>query len=105
MLASLSILLTLLTQVQFVTGLYTLFRPLGLLGLSRERIAVRLALTLRYAEGAMLKNGGNWRNTLEQMLEPAQVEQGYIELQVASWTRLDWLLIVLSAAVLAGVWL
>lgn len=101
-LAGLSVLLTSLTQAQLVSGLYTLFYPLRFLGLSRESIAVRLALTLHYAEGAMLGKDSKWRDNLEQMLKPAQVDDGVIELKLVRLTCLDWLLLAGSAAVFIG---
>ncbi len=54
-LAGLAILLDRLHRQQLIAGLYTLFAPLQWVGLSRERFAVRLALTLHYAEVAMLR--------------------------------------------------
>jgi hypothetical protein len=110
-LAGLAILLTLLSQSQLITGLYTLSRPLRLFGLSRERVAVRLALTLRYAESAMQGTASNWRVSIEQMLAPVQVAPGFIELHVYPFSGRDWLLLVaVSVALLGtclpgGVWL
>lgn len=49
-LASLAILLNLLPRQQLISGLYVLTYPLRYFGLSRERLAVRLALTLQYAD-------------------------------------------------------
>ncbi|MGB9094485.1 MAG: CbiQ family ECF transporter T component, partial [Gallionella sp.] len=53
-LAGLAILLDRLHRQQLIAGLYTLSAPLQLIGVSRERFAVRLALTLHYAEVAMV---------------------------------------------------
>lgn len=104
-LAGLSILLTLLALTQLIAGIYTLLRPLTFLGFSRDRIAVRLALTLRYAERAISETASNWRESIEQLLAPVQAEQGEIELQVGHFIRLDWLLVVASSVALMGVWL
>lgn len=104
-LAGLSILLTLLSQSQLIAGLYVMSRPFALLGLSPERIAVRLALTLRYAEGAMQDTAVNWRGSLERLLEPVPVVPEIIELHVAAFSRRDWLLLAAASAVLVGVWL
>lgn len=62
-LAGLAILLDRLHRQQLIAGLYTLFAPLQWLGLSRERLAVRLALTLHYAEVAMLRSQ-SWQDSL-----------------------------------------
>jgi energy-coupling factor transporter transmembrane protein EcfT len=69
-LAGLAILLDRLHRQQLIAGLYTLFAPLQWLGLSRERFAVRLALTLHYAEVAMLRSTGSWQDTLNSLFEP-----------------------------------
>ncbi|MFZ3019490.1 MAG: hypothetical protein WA056_13655 [Gallionella sp.] len=69
-LAALAILLDRLHRMQLIAGLYTLFAPLQWLGGVRERFAVRLALTLHYAEAAMLRGKRGWRETLDGLLEP-----------------------------------
>lgn len=69
-LAGLAILLDRLHRQQLIAGLYTLFAPLPWLGMSRERVAVRLALTLHYAEVAMLRGKGRLRDTLGSLFEP-----------------------------------
>lgn len=72
-LAGLAILLDRLHRQQLIAGLYTLFAPLPWLGMSRERVAVRLALTLHYAEVAMLRGKGRLQDTLAGLFEP-QIE-------------------------------
>lgn len=104
-LAGLSILLTYLSQSQLIAGLYTLFLPLCFSGLSRERVAVRLALTLRYAESAMQDTASNWRGSIEQLLTPMPVVPGFIELHVTPFSTRDWLLVVAASVMLFGVWL
>ncbi len=69
-LASLAILLGRLHRLELISGLYSLFAPLGLLGLSRERCAIRLALTLHYAEVAMLRGHSRWQDALQGLFEP-----------------------------------
>jgi len=102
-LAGLSILLTLLSQSQLITGLYTLSRPLCFFGLSRERVAVRLALTLRYAESAMQDTTSNWRVSIEHLLAPVPVTPGFIELHVTPFSRRDWLLLTAASVALLGI--
>ena len=104
-LAGLSILLALLSQSQLIEGLYALSRPLSFLGLSRERVAVRLALTLRYAESAMQNTASNWRDSIERLLTPVPVTPDIIELHVTSYTGRDLLLVATSTAALLGMWL
>lgn len=69
-LAGLAILLDRLDRQQLIAGLYTLLAPLQLIGVSRERIAVRLALTLQYAEAAMLRKVNTWQDNLRGLFEP-----------------------------------
>lgn len=69
-LAGLAILLDRLHRQHLIAGLYTLFAPLHWLGISRERIAVRLALTLHYAEVTMLHGKVGWQDTLGSLFEP-----------------------------------
>lgn len=107
MLAGLSVLLTLLSQTQLVAGLYALSAPLGYLGLARERIAVRLALTMQYAETAMQDTDSNWRGSIGHLLapEPEPLAAGFIELHDAPLSRRDFILFATFSAVLVGVWL
>lgn len=116
-LAGLSILLSLLPQQQLISGLYTLGYPLRYIGLSRERVAVRLALTLHYAESAMLDTAANWRGSIEQALAAegsprnggnptgvplagaaGEMKQGSIELHSSHFTLRDALLLVAGCA-------
>ena len=117
-LAGLSIVLSLLSQQQLISGLYTLAYPLCCLGLSRERIAVRMALTLHYAESAMLDTATDWRGSIEHLLTaprppegrasggvplagaPAEVKQHCIELHTTPFTLRDGLLLVVGCALL-----
>jgi energy-coupling factor transporter transmembrane protein EcfT len=69
-LAGLAILLDRLHRQQLIAGLYSLFSPLQLIGLSRERVAVRLALTLHYAEVAMLREKHTWQDNLRSLFRP-----------------------------------
>jgi len=99
-LAGLSIVLGMLSREQLVGGLYVLAWPLRYVGLSRERIAVRLALTLHYAESAMLDTAADWRGSISRMLQPVVPEQHDIELHAAPFTLRDGLLLVAGAVVL-----
>lgn len=68
-LGGLAMLLDRLHRQQLIAGLYTLFAPLRLIGVSRERAAVRLALTLHYAEVAMMRGTQGWQDTLRGLFE------------------------------------
>lgn len=98
-LAGLAVVLGVLTRQQLVGGLYVLAWPLRYLGLSRERIAVRLALTLHYAETAMTDTAADWRGSIENMLRPVASGQRDIELHAMPFTLRDGLLLVAGIAV------
>lgn len=84
MLAALSILLAVLPRERLIGGLYTLAYPLAWFGLSRERLAVRLALTLHYAESSMTDARTDWRSALRQLMAPTVEAGGVLELHVCS---------------------
>lgn len=104
-LAGLSILLTLLSREQLISGLYALSFPARYIGLPRERIAVRLALTLHYAESAMRDTASDWRDAIRRAIEPGVAENSAVELRVQPFARLDFLLLALSGLLLARMWL
>lgn len=79
-LAGLAMLLERLDRQQLIAGLYTLFAPLQLMGVSRERVAVRLALTLHYAEIAMLRETHSWQGSLRSLFEPHEEAVKQMEL-------------------------
>lgn len=103
-LSGLAILLELLPQSQLIGGLYSLAYPLRWFGLSRERVAVRLALTLEYAESAMRDTASDWRSTINSAMQPSADRTEHIELHVQPFCAVDILLLAASATVLIGVW-
>jgi len=104
-LAALSVLLSFLSQQQLISGLYSLSRPLSYFGLPRERVAVRLALCMYYAESAMQDTANNWQKTIEDLLKPVLVVPGVIELEIGEFSRKDWMLGTLASVMLIGMWL
>lgn len=103
LLAGLAILFTMLSTTQLISGIYTLTYPLRYLGMSRERIAVRIALTLGYAESAMHNTAQDWRasiNTMNQLQPPAS---GSIELQNSIFTLRDWFAVIATSAAVLGI--
>jgi len=96
-LAGLAILLERLHRQQLIAGLYTLFAPLQWLGLSRERFAVRLALTLHYAEAAMLRGGHSWQDALHGLFEPHGETTRHMELPLYRFSVADALILVIAA--------
>ncbi|MFA6904026.1 MAG: hypothetical protein WC236_13190 [Gallionellaceae bacterium] len=105
MLAGLAMLLALLSQSQLIAGLYMLLAPLNHLGFDRERIAVRLALVLDYAENIMHYTARNLSGSIEQLLAPVQGGRESVELYHAPFSIRDWMLLAVSSIALFGVWL
>lgn len=104
MLSGLAILLSLLTQAQFISGIYTLAYPLNWFGGSRERVAVRLALTLQYAEPTMRDTAADWRRAINGALQtPLETEQ-HVLLARNMPKAIDGVCLLLCAALLYGVW-
>lgn len=103
-LAGLAILLTLLSQASLISGLYSLMYPLRWFGLSRERFAVRLALTLENAEPAMRDTANDWRATIGDALKPDTSGTSHIELDVQAFGLIDALVLLASVVLLIGVW-
>ena len=104
-LASLSLLLNSLSKAQLLTGLNTLAYPLSMFGLAQERMIVRLALTLHYAENALVETDGSWQEKIKNQLEFKPEMSGFIEIERRSLIYQDWLLIVLSSIGALGAWL
>lgn len=109
-LAGLAVLLERLHRQQLIAGLYTLFAPLRFIGLSRERFAVRLALTLHYAEVAMLRDTHRWQDALIGLFEPVsgdsdhRTEARKLELPLFRFTAADALLTGFSLLLLWLAW-
>lgn len=92
-LAGLAILLERLHRQQLIAGLYTLLAPLQLLGLSRERVALRLALTLHYAEMAVLRDAHTWQDKLRSLFEQHDEPGGQMEVTLYRFGIQDALLL------------
>jgi len=99
-LAGLAILLDRLHRQQLIAGLYTLLAPLQLLGMSRERVAVRMALTLHYVEAAMLRGTHTWQDNLRSLFESHGEASKQMELTLYRFAIHDGLLIGLAFLVL-----
>ncbi|MGZ8256859.1 MAG: hypothetical protein ACXW1C_03360 [Gallionella sp.] len=105
-LASLAVLLEKLPRMQLIAGLYSLFAPLQWLGVSRERCALRLALTLQYAEAAMLRRELAWQDLLNELFAPAQPTLAPLQLSFFCMTKVDFVVTVLLVlSVLGLIWI
>jgi len=97
LLAALALLLRTTDRESLLSGLYTLMKPLKPIGVNAERIAVRLWLTLRYAE----MNRGNvtaksWTERVRNSLEPGAEMTETLQLEVRPFIWIDWLALVLA---------
>jgi energy-coupling factor transporter transmembrane protein EcfT len=101
-LAGLAILLDRLHRQQLIAGLYTLAAPLQLIGVSRERFAVRLALTLHYAEVAMVRETRTWQDSLRSLFEAPGDTGKHLELTLYRFAFRDGLLIGFALLLLYG---
>lgn len=102
-LGGLALLLDRLHRQQLIAGLYVLLAPLSLLRVSRERVAVRLALTLHYAEVALLRGARDWRAHLQQLFEPVADAPHPVDLPLPRFAWRDWL--VLAGVLFGAGWL
>jgi energy-coupling factor transport system permease protein len=103
-LAGLAVLLTLLSLPQLIGGLYSLMYPLRVFGLSRKRFAVRLALTLEYAESVMRDTAGDWKSTIGDALNPDTSVTSHIELRQQRLGAVDVALVVIGIVIMLGIW-
>ncbi len=99
-LAGLAMLLERLHRQKLIAGLYTLLAPLRLIGLSRERVAVRLALTLHYAEVAMVRESHSWQDSLRSLFELHEESVTRMELTLYRFGIRDWLLLGIALLLL-----
>lgn len=102
LLAGLSLLLEKLSREELIAALHALLYPLRPLGVNRERIAVRLALTLHYAEQQLQQSAPDWQ-AVQRWLDHRQAETTQVELQRQPMSWRDGLAMVAGAALVAGV--
>ncbi|ARU30736.1 hypothetical protein CAP31_02960 [Sulfuriferula sp. AH1] len=105
-LAMLAVLMTRLSREAILMGIYTLMAPLRYVGLEPERMAVRVWLTMRYAE-ALMEDARrvSFRQRLQQLSNPPaagddMVQSLELPLQRSSW--LDYACI--ASVVVLGIW-
>lgn len=93
-LSTVALLLKALSPPELVSGMHALLAPLALLKISRDRIAVRLALTLNEVESSRLGGSG----------EPGHGEASIV-LPACAPSATDFVLGALAAALVLGAWL
>jgi hypothetical protein len=85
-----ALLLEALPSERLVGGMHALCSPLALLGVSPERLALRLLLVLRYVERADAATPRHWRQWLADDHAPVEVEVVHLVRERAG--VLDWAL-------------
>lgn len=102
-LAALSILLSRLSAQQLMAGLYVAALPLKFFAISRERLVVRIALTLSYAEDTMnnlkLHSLGDFRQLFER---DVQQQSEHLELKLNRFHGLDVFVLLVIGGLLIG---
>ena len=83
-------------EAALISGLSTLSRPLSLLGMSSERLAVRLLLVFRYVDKSP---AGGWKGLLAGRVD---ADEGQVVMRHAALQWQDRL--IMGVAVFAGVW-
>lgn len=81
-------------EVELVSGMLILSRPLALFGMSSERLAVRLLLVFRYVEKTP---PGGWKGLLAGGVDP---EEEGVAMRHLALQRQDWM--VMGVVVLVG---
>lgn len=97
LLAALALLLRTTDTASLLSGLYALIKPLKPIGVNVERIAVRLWLTLRYAEMSRGKvETKSWTERVRNALEPGTEIAETLRLEVRPFIWVDWLALLLA---------
>lgn len=97
MLAALACLLATGSREVWMSGIYGLLRPLRFCGISAERFAVRLWLTLHYVENApagMLKTLREQHWNLEALMQASEQGPAQVQLSRQPIRLLDWLVLL-----------
>ncbi len=99
LLLGLSLLLWSSPRENLLSGIYVLLRPFRPMGLDPERVAVRLWLTLHYAQGQSRQKIQDWRNELLAALDPAPAMATEVKLELFAFSWRDTLVLALAAFV------
>lgn len=105
-LALLAVLMTRLTREAILAGIYTLMAPLKFVGLEPERMAVRVWLTMRYAEVLMQDaQQVTFRQRLQQLSSPPAVTGDMMQPLLLAVYRPRWLdYVCITSVVMLGMW-
>jgi len=89
LLLALALLLHSCPRESLLSGLYVLMRPFRVIGLNPERVAVRLWLTLHYAQQQSRQKMQAWRDELRAALDPAPEAALHVTLELFAFTWRD----------------
>lgn len=97
LLAALALLLRTTDMQSLLSGLYVLMKPLKPIGVNAERVAVRLWLTLRYAEMSRRSvEEKTWIDRVRDQLEPGTEIAETLRLEMRPFIWSDWLVLALA---------
>ncbi len=105
-LAMLAVLMTRLSREAILMGMYTLMTPLRYVGLEPERMAVRVWLTMRYAE-ALMENARrvSFKQRLQQLSRPPASGEDMTQSLELPLQRSGWLdYVCIASVVVLGIW-
>lgn len=89
MIGALALLLAATPADELLSGLWALLQPLTPLGVDARRVALRLALTLEYAQRAVPRRPMDWGAALAGALEPEAGEGAPVRLEQIPFTWRD----------------
>lgn len=100
LLATLALLLHACSRENLLSGIYILLRPFRPLGLDPERVAVRLWLTLYYAEQQPRKSIESLRHDLRATTDPAPGITTHVSIELPAFTWRDTVALMAAALTL-----
>lgn len=103
LLVALALLLYSCPRESLLSGLYVLLRPFRPIGLNPERLAVRLWLTLHYAQQQSRQKMQAWRDELRSALDPAPSGEVHVALELPAFSWRDAMMLVLATLMLGWV--
>lgn len=89
LLVTLALLLHACPRENLLSGIYTLLRPFRIMGLNPERVAVRLWLTLRYADQQPRKGIQAWWHELRSSTDTVPDAVTHVSLELPPFTWRD----------------
>lgn len=104
LLLALGLLLRSCPNNSLLSGLFTLLRPFRVAGINADRIAVRLWLTLQYAEQQPRRKIQEWWSDLHSTLDPAPDAVREISLEIPAFTWRDGFALALAACLIGLAW-